>query len=257
MVSPFGLTEYFGEDGLQLVGRDGLDERLNGRFRRDPAEFVTVLMGGSDGLHYGLWYDDPAELPSFVVHNYARDSAETWTNRSPTLLEEFRWNVRAVLSDYGDTSEEAELLRPLTAALDWFATADREALESDGERRWATVARPSGGISIFPALPPRSGEARLTKSYDRISGFQTGTPQAAAWIAQAERELAGGEPAFALALGGELHWVDRDEYRSQSRDLLAGAYRALGRDALAEIVEVHAAHRDLRSVNVLVAPDQL
>jgi hypothetical protein len=59
-------------------------------------------------------------------------------------------------------------------------------------------------------------------------------------------------PAFALAVGGELHWLDQDEYRTASRELLVGAYRALGRDALAAIIEVHIAHRDLRSVGVLV-----
>lgn len=249
-VSPFGLTEYFGDDGLRLVGRDGLDERLHGRFRRDPAEFVTVLMGGSDGLHYGLWYDDPAELPSFVVHNYARDSAETWTNHCPTLLAELRQRIRKVQSDYGETGEEAHLLRPLTAALDWFAAAEREALNADGERPWASAARPPGGISIFPGLPPNSGDPRLAQSHDRTSGFLADAPESAEWIAQAEQELAAGKPALALAVGAELHWVDRDAYRLQSRDLLVGAYRLLGRDALTEIVEVHAAYRDLRSVNV-------
>jgi hypothetical protein len=57
---------------------------------------------------------------------------------------------------------------------------------------------------------------------------------------------------LALAVGGELHWEDLEQYRRASRDLLAGAYRALGRDALAGIVEVHVAHRNLRSVSVLV-----
>jgi hypothetical protein len=56
MVRPFGFTEYFGDNGLLLTTRDGLDERLHGRYRCDPPEFVTVLGGGTDGLHYGLWY---------------------------------------------------------------------------------------------------------------------------------------------------------------------------------------------------------
>src|SRR4029079_17577588 len=77
-MTSFGLTEYFGDDGLNLVGRDGLDPRLQGRYRQDPPEFVTVLGGDTDGLHYGLWYDDPADLPALTVRNYARDSAETW-----------------------------------------------------------------------------------------------------------------------------------------------------------------------------------
>lgn len=40
-------------------------------------------------------------------------------------------------------------------------------------------------------------------------------------------------------------------YRADAVRLLTGAYRALGRDAPAGIAEVHAAHRDLPSVDVL------
>lgn len=254
MVRPFGLTQYFGDGGLRLEGRDGLDERLHGRFRRDPAEFVTVLSGGTDGLHYGLWYDDPAELPSLIAHNYARDSAETWTNNAPTLLAALGLCVDSVLSDYGDDGEESELLEPLVAALGWFADADRQALEADGERRWASAKRWSSAISIFPALPPGSGDPRLSRSPGRVSGFHAGVPESAGWITRAEREMAAGKPAFALAVGSELHWADLGQYRLVSRDLLVSAYRALGRDALAEIADVHAAHRNLSSVDVLTAP---
>jgi hypothetical protein len=241
---------------LRLAGRDGLDQRLDGRFRRDPAEFVPVLMGGSDGLHFGLWYDDPAELPSFVAYNYARDSAETWTDRSPTLMAELRRRIERTRSDYGDDGPEARLLEPLADALDWFAEAEQEALAADGAPRWARTARRSDWISIGPVLPPGSGDPRLAESRDRMSDLAAGTPRADQWIAQAERELAAGQPALALVVGGELHWLDRDRYRQQSHDLLTGAYRALGRDALAEIVEVHTAHRDLRDVDVLIAGTQ-
>ncbi|WP_157963503.1 ADP-ribosylation family protein [Actinocorallia populi] len=254
-VGPFGVSDYFGDDGLRLVGRDGLDERLHGRFRCDPAEFVTVMTGGSDGLHYGLWYDDPAELPSFVAHNYARDSAETWTNHFPALIMELRDIVSMAMSDYGDSGEEAEILQPLVAALEWFAPAEYQALETDGKPRWASAARPSGFPSIFPALPPDSGDPHSSQSSSRLSAFRNGTPEAAEWITRAEQELAAGRPALALAVGGELHWMDRDDHRQQSRRLLVDAYRLLGRDALADLVEVHTAHRDLRSVDVLVKPD--
>jgi hypothetical protein len=250
-VSPFGLTEYFADGGLDLVGRDGLDERLQGRFRRDPAEFVTVLMGGSDGLHYGLWYDDPAELPSFVVHNYARDSAETWTSRSPTLLAE----LRRVVDDALSYDEEAEL-GALVAALDWFAVADAAAVAADGPPRWADAARPDPWLSVFPALPPGSGDPCLAELDARLTAFAKAGPSAARWIARAGDELAQGRPALALAVGGELHWLDADAYRVAGLDLLVGAYRQLGRDALAGIAEVHAANRDLPDVDVLVAPDQ-
>jgi len=250
-VRPFGLTQYFADDGLRLAGRDGLDERLQGRYRRDPAELVTVLSGGTDGLHFGLWYDDPAELPSLIAHNYARDSAETRTSGAPTLLAELGSRAGSMLADYGADGEEARLLAPLADALGWFAAADREALEADGERRWAGVPRQATAVSIFPALPAGSGDPRLAESARRVAGFGAGVPEAVGWIDQAGRELAAGLPAFALAVGMELHWTDLDQHRRASRDLLTGAYRALGREALAAIVEVHTEHRDLTSVNVL------
>ncbi len=86
---------------------------------------------------------------------------------------------------------------------------------------------------------------------ERLEAYRTDETRARQWIAEAAAELAAGRPAFALTVGRELHWLDADPYRGDALDLLAGAYRALGRDALAGIAEVHAAHRDLPSVAVL------
>ena len=47
--------------------------------------------------------------------------------------------------------------------------------------------------------------------------------------------------------------ADPGSLRRQARDLLVDAYRRLGRDALAHIADVHARHRDLLTVDVLVA----
>ncbi len=55
-----GVTDYLRADAADLAPRDGLDERLHCRFRRDQPQFVTVLGGNSDGLHFGLWYDLPS-----------------------------------------------------------------------------------------------------------------------------------------------------------------------------------------------------
>lgn len=129
MVRPFGLTEYFGAGGLRLTGRDGLDERLHARYRRDPPEFVTVLGGGTDGLHYGLWYDDPAGLPSLLVYNYARDDAVTRASSAATMLAEIRREAQQAVQDFGgdEDDEDVRLILPVFAALDWFADADQRA----------------------------------------------------------------------------------------------------------------------------------
>jgi hypothetical protein len=250
-LGPWGVADYFGDGGLELAGRDGLDERLHCRFRRDPAEFVTVMSGGSDGLHFGLWYDDPADFPAFIAHNYARDSAETWTQGFVTLLDEVRWRIGRVFVDYGQDGEEGVLVRPLLDALDWFAGPVHEALAADSVSHRASEQRPAGWISIVAVLPPGSGDPHLALANARLAAFRAASDEAAGWIADAERELAAGLPAYALAVGAELHWLDRDEYRQAGRDLLVGAYRALGRDALADIAEIHAAHRDLPRVDVL------
>ncbi len=249
--SPWGVTDYFADGGLDLIGRDGLDERLHARFRCDPAEFVTVMNGGTDGLHYGLWYDDPAELPTVIVHNYARDSAETWVSGPDSLLGVLRREVADFLADYGDEEEDARRVDPLLEALDWYAAADEEALRRDGPPRWAGTPRAYTAVSLFPILPASAGDPRLTESDMRLTTYRDDPAGTGAWIADAERELAAGRPALALAIGGELHWFDHDDYRTAGRELLVGAYRALGRDALAEIAELHAGHRDLRSVQIL------
>ncbi|GAA1519791.1 hypothetical protein GCM10009827_039090 [Dactylosporangium maewongense] len=249
-----GIAALFADGGLSLSARDGLDERLDHRYRRDPPELVTIMGGDSDGLHYGLWYDDPADLPTFVAYNWARDTAETWTNGWVTMLGQTYGLLQKVRSDRERDDpahyEGAEPLEPAEDALNAFADADAEALAQDGPRRWATADRPDGGVTIGPALPPDAGDPRAGRADERITLYRD-PETAASIIAEARAELAAGQPAYALVVGRELHWFDADDHRAEATELLVGAYRALGRDALADIAEVHHANRNLRSVDVL------
>jgi hypothetical protein len=131
---PAGIMLFFDEGGLARKTRDGLDPRLECRFRCDPPEFVSVMSGDTDGLHYGLWYDDPAELPSFIASNYARDSAETGRDES-TVLKELAKEVRERVEepDYPDEPPPISLWAARSALL-WFAEADDAALAQDGPR---------------------------------------------------------------------------------------------------------------------------
>ena len=61
---------------------------------------------------------------------------------------------------------------------------------------------------------------------------------------------------MALALGRELHWSDGDALRDEAGPLLLDAYRALGREAHAGILEAHLRLRDLPSVGVLHSPSE-
>lgn len=53
---PYGIMDLF--DDAVCPPREGLDVRVHGRYYRDPPEFLTFMHGGTDGLHFGLWYDD-------------------------------------------------------------------------------------------------------------------------------------------------------------------------------------------------------
>jgi hypothetical protein len=251
---PGGIMIWFKDGGLNRKTRDGLDPRLEMRYRRDPPEFVTVMGGDMDGLHYGLWYDDPAGLPSFIAHNYARDSAETWKSEV-TVLRELTAHIRRRI-EKPDYPEEPipPGLHALSATLDWFREADEKSLAEDGPRQWANSKRGSIIGGLAPALPPDAGDSRATRRAceERSAAYHDKgqSEKIDSWISEAMEELKHGKPAFALTLGRELHWLDAEKYRATSVNLLCDAYKALGRHALAGIAAVHHAHRDLKSVCV-------
>jgi hypothetical protein len=242
---PAGVSEWFDDDGLSLPAT--ADERLHFRYRCDPPEFVTIFSGNCDGSHWGLWYDDPRELPRLVAHNYARDDACTGA-RKPTLL----GSLREQLYDRELRAGEYPHLARVRA---WFDECYRqeqavyraEGIESPPPRSHACVA---GMDPVIPgvALPPDlDGYAAQELRYKT---FRERTTEAAPWIDRARRELAEGQPFRALFLGRELHYVDPDELRATAAELLIGAYRALGRDALAGVTRAHHDNRDLRSVGI-------
>src|SRR5262245_1495639 len=78
MEEPLGLT-LVGPFEV-LAGRfDGRTPRhsqwLHWRYHDDPPEFFTVLTGGTDGLHYGYYFDDPAQQRSSCVAYYYTNDA--------------------------------------------------------------------------------------------------------------------------------------------------------------------------------------
>jgi hypothetical protein len=249
---PVGVAEWFEDGKLERTPREGLDERLECRFRRDPPELVTVGMGGSDGLHYGLWYDDPAELPSFIASNWARDTAETHT-RGATMLAVLDGELRRRIEQPDYPEEPIPVERhALWAAVKAFARADARALEQDGRSPWSDADRDDILGGLGPAVPEDAG--------DPCGGWDAGELRSAIYdanpaalaklIEQARAELSAGEPAFALTLGRELHWLDERIHQPTALELLTSAYEALGRHALADIARVHHAHRDLPFVSV-------
>lgn len=249
-VGLFGLAGWF--QWLEPGGRElvaSLDERLEGRFRRDPPEFVSVASGDSDGSHWGLFYDDPSIPPRLLAHGWARDDGAVWA-ASPTLLGSIRRPI-AEAASHGDQSDR----RRVRAVVGWL-----DALRVEEDRALVEECVPPpppaseradlGGAGLGPHLPGWTPPAWLPghdarwRLYDARDGALRGL------IEQALRELGSGEAGAALVLGRELHFCDHDETREASLELLVGAYLALGRNALADIARVHHRHRDLRSVGI-------
>lgn len=242
---PAGIGEWFEERALARPVLPGLDERLEFRFRRDPPEFVSVFSGNSDGGHWGLWYDDPGELPRTIAHNWARDSAETYERR-PTLLATFRDEL------YGEHSQPIEDLSQrganILAWLDDCYTHELEAFREEAIAPFAKRPYVVGGLGAW--VPGWSPPSDIPDHDARYQRYRDSDPMVGEWITRAQRELAAGAPGLALMVGRDLHWFDDDATRAVCTELLVGGYRALGRDAIAEIVRVHHEHRDLAQVNV-------
>lgn len=218
---------------------------------------MSVFSGSSDGCHWGLWYDDPNELPLGIVVNHARDSAETSTCEE-TLLATLQANVEGRRYAFEEPFNPTEWPRR-TAILQWLELVlARELDVADHQRKRDTRKPPNliGGVgSVDPkwALPAEL-DGKVEQEA-RLAAYRRRDPIVNDWIALAQKELAAGSAGRALHYGRELHWIDADEWRAECTELLIGAYKQLDRLALAEIVRVHHAHRDLASVSVFEAVD--
>jgi hypothetical protein len=258
-VSPGGLLEVL--DALVAVDAaparlrtlGGLDIRLESRYYRDPPELFTFAYGNTDGLHYGLWFDDADAAPQGIGSYYAhagggialdrlspldlvRDEAEQYREvmiEGTTLAEVEEPEFRDLLRFRADV-----LLEELAAWADagGGSADDDPGLAEDSPR--LTTADGAGALASRQSL--RSQPSWSGGDFNALAGAATAA-------------LEQGNPAEALCLGRDLHWGSaRDLQRERAaRQLLVSAYRALGREALAVIAELHQANRQLGSVAVL------
>jgi hypothetical protein len=283
---PFGIMDLF--DAPTQRPHDGIDVRVHGRYYRDPPEFLTFMHGGTDGLHFGLWFDDGRTCAG-VTGYYNNDGGGVGLPGGTPLETvrarlEGRWlhlNDPAYLGEEGDAArpygtelaEQRHRIRLLRELLMTFETGDRpeegeeyhhahghgqEILDQGHPDRIETL---DGGGALV------GGETAIgrkrQKPYDDYE-FCTNlwkelTEDPAALesrVAEARRRCAAGNPADALTLGRDLHWISAgDPKRARyAAELLVSAYNALGRPNLAAIAEAHHRHRDLPRVGVLQDP---
>jgi hypothetical protein len=246
--------------------------RLHWRYYDDPPEFFTVLAGGTDGLHWGYFLDDPAAGQGCVAHYYARDAYELSAD-GDTLFEAVRLHLEyhhRDCEDYLSEDEEnaagyrADLQRlsELRTRLQRYATGDRpevgdaytEAYDGVNARRERVVARTMEGMGIV--VPP--GLYRPLSLPDRKLWSQLRQEKdPAGVVGEARAALGEGFPGTALKLGKDLWATTGGRRAAYSYELLDSAYSALGREVLREVLQAHRANRDLPSVDILEAEAEL
>jgi hypothetical protein len=248
--APMGITKWYADGALDRPLLPGLDARLDARYRFDIPEFVTVMGGATDGLHFGFVHDEPEAYPWLLAQSYARDSAETSGVEGVrrTVLDFIHRAARQATKDTGRKS-----LALVIAAVEELGEASAAVVAAEHPKRIKPgSARLPTCDGLGPMLPDRSpSDSPWPTKEARRTACRSRSTELDGWIARAEAELREGKPHFALLLGRDLYFCrDDEEATARAVSLMAPAYRSLGRGALADIVEVHARHRELRSVDV-------
>jgi hypothetical protein len=267
-VGPYGIMDLFTDPEAQP--RSGVDIRVHGRYYRDPPEFVTFMYGNTDGLHFGLWFED-GHVCSGVASYYSNDGGGIDTSAG-TPLEAVRAVLERVWYDLEDDDpEEAAAMQPgltlLRERLTEFETGDRPEVGQAYSDRYnppfVPPVDPDRITTLDEAGALAAGETALDRpAHNGADAYKFGThmyglfddPAAVeASVADARRRCAAGDPTEALVLGRDLHWASAGDptREAYSHELLVMAYRALGRPSLAGIAGAHHRHRSLPTVKVL------
>ncbi|ADD41572.1 hypothetical protein [Stackebrandtia nassauensis] len=260
---PYGIMSLVEDPAWQP--KDGGDPRMYLRAYRDPPEFVPFMHGGSDGLHFGLWFDDGVHCDGTGAY-YNNDGGGVGLPWGTPLLQvrgilESRWRLldsRLMRSDWPDPAllERRHRLRLLREAVlafetaeypqegeDYFDASKESDLFEGRPERVETLDEAGVRVEVDTAIV--RGRQKPGSDYEWATSLHnelTGDPAARdAHVALARQRCEAGNPGDALALGRDLHWCSGGDAALEDLavELLTMAYRALGRDNLAEIAAAH------------------
>jgi hypothetical protein len=198
------------------------------RYYNDPPEFVTVLGGMTDGLHWGYWFDAPGELEPVVVSYYANDAFELTVHGSSLFdavrehLGDFERDAKAYLVDDPESADDYRARLVSYAKIRKTLPAKKKA----PKRKYTAMTRSRVGIVVRPK------QYKPLAATDAFEGwnFKPSAAQVKKMVSAARIATEDGFPGTALKLGHDL-WIYR-EHRNESAAMLVLAYEKLGREVL-------------------------
>jgi hypothetical protein len=208
---------------------------LHWRYQYDLPELFTVMVGNTDGLHWGYWFDDPGRLPPVVASFYARDGVDLTEHASLAhALEDHSAAVRASLVENREhDSAEAD-------------TYDRDLAALDELDATLPTPRPQPARVTAVETPDGMGIVVARAQLGTWLRPADGVVDPGAALAFVDAEIAAGRPGTALLVGRVL-W---DGAKLVALDAMARAYAALDRAPLRAVALAHRTYPAIPSLDI-------
>lgn len=192
----------------------------------DAPEFFPFFET-SDKRRIGVWVEDPADAPDFVVEAQGSHPQESYRPLARNLIELLRLELERHEAVHG----AAPARDTLRISLMPYATYDRE--ERGAEYEAAYVGRATAVRGRLVQATSADGMGIRAQGFDwtEVPAYE-GEPEGL--LALAAQLVSAGHAANALAVGKTLLSLSfGSELEGATRGVLAEAYRALGRPVMA------------------------
>jgi hypothetical protein len=206
-------------------------EEVNFRFYNDPPEFITLLWGEPDGLHWGYWFDDPSTGKAVVASYYHSDAFNISQQGYDlfTALENYLDEVKETMEEYlREDRKNAREYQKAIAQINEIGMISRKYSRTEAwDRRIAAPTRDGMGIVVAPEQyqPLLDTDRFLQWDYSpTIAEVEA--------MYRAVSALATNYPGTELKLGKDL-WI-YPEFHETSYQLLEHAYKLLDRPILVD-----------------------
>lgn len=223
------------------------DPCLHWRYFGDPPEFVTILTGGTDGLHWGYVVDEPSQPPLGIVGYFAYDDVTVFQesaslfqlleNHLKTTLKETEREIKsnARLAKDSGVKRQLEECRKMLADLQSFVGQHKVNLPKTSELEFVDHCNPPPPFPFppleeFDTLPQLVKEGLAELSDEGYSDLNA-----------------------RLKIGRMLwhwHYDGNSQLEAVAFDLLDKAYESMNRKFLRHVLHQHRQHRHRKSLNV-------